>query len=842
VSRQALRVAWYRFTATFSHRWGGYLSIVLLIGLSGGIAMGSIAAARRTQGSFAVFLSSTKPSDMSLTVFAPNLTRDLERLPGVQRVEVASLSGTAFPLGRNGAPSIGPAYSSGEVIPVGSIDGEYFDQDRAAVTAGRMADPNSADEFVATAESERLLGWHVGEVIPMGFYTNAQSNEPAFGTPKVKPLVRHDMKLVGTVVPNNEVVLDEVDRYPTFAFFTPATTRPFDSGQYYGQYGLKLRDGTKGVAAVEREIVGILPPGTTYDFHVTSVVEGQVDRTVKPEAIALAVFGTIAFMAALLIAMQVIARQLRAAEQDNDVLRALGAGPAVVMGDAFLGMLGAVLLGSLLAVLAAIGLSPLSPIGPVGPVYPSPGIAIDFAVLGLGVLVLVVVLGAGAAMLAYRWAPSHLHPKESARTERSSNLARLAADSGAPISAVAGLRFALDPGRGRTAVPVRSALFGTTIAVVVVVATLTFGSSLTTLVSHPALYGWNWSYALSSNSDVPPQAESLLAHDRDVAAWSDVNFANAQIDGQTVPILLADDHARVGPPILSGHPLDANNEIVLGASTLAQLHKRVGDTVVASYGSPKDAPVYVPPTRLKIVGTSTLPAVGNAQTLHTSMGTGAIIPIGIEPPAFRQFQSGPYRAFTGPSMVFVQLQAGVTPAAGLASLRRVANAGNEAFASLPSDANAGGYSVQVFPVQYPAEIENYRSIGATPDLLAAGLAVGAIVALGLTLTASVRRRRRDLALLKTLGFTRRQITACVAWQSTVTVVIGVIAGIPLGIALGRWLWILFTRQIYAVPSATVPTLALALVGLGALVLASVVATVPGRYAARTPTALLLRAE
>ena len=51
----------------FGRRWGGYLSIVLLIGLTGGIAMGSIAAARRTQASYATFLASTNPSDMNLS-------------------------------------------------------------------------------------------------------------------------------------------------------------------------------------------------------------------------------------------------------------------------------------------------------------------------------------------------------------------------------------------------------------------------------------------------------------------------------------------------------------------------------------------------------------------------------------------------------------------------------------------------------------------------------------------------------------------------------------------------------------------------------------------------------
>ena len=320
-----------------------------------------------------------------------------------------------------------------------------------------------------------------------------------------------------------------------------------------------------------------------------------------------------------------------------------------------------------------------------------------------------------------------------------------------------------------------------------------------------------------------------------------MSFAGAQIDGQTVPIILASTHAQVSPPMLSGHPLEADNQIVLGAATLAQLHKRVGDTVIGSYGTPHDAPVYVPPTRLVIVGTATLPAVGSAQALHTSMGTGAIIPAGIEPPAFQKFLRSPYPALNGPAMVFVRLRSGVSPAEGLASLQRIAEAGDKAFTAVPNGVAAGA-SVQVLRVQYPAEIENYQSIGATPVLLAAGLAAGAVSALGLTLTASVRRRRRDLALLKALGFTQRQLAACVAWQSTIAAAIGVIAGIPLGITLGRWLWILFAHQIYAVPRPTVPALPLACIGLGTLVLANVVAVLPGRYAARTPAALVLRAE
>ncbi len=112
----------------------------------------------------------------------------------------------------------------------------------------------------------------------------------------------------------------------------------------------------------------------------------------------------------------------------------------------------------------------------------------------------------------------------------------------------------------------------------------------------------------------------------------------------------------------------------------------------------------------------------------------------------------------------------------------------------------------------------------------------------MTLVASVRQRRRDLALLKTIGFVRRQLAAAVAWQATVAAAVGIVIGIPLGLVVGRWLWDLFAQQISAVPYPTVSVPSVALVAVGTVVLANLVAAVPARTAARTPTALLLRAE
>ncbi len=153
----------------------------------------------------------------------------------------------------------------------------------------------------------------------------------------------------------------------------------------------------------------------------------------------------------------------------------------------------------------------------------------------------------------------------------------------------------------------RSAIVGAVLAIVVLVSTVTFGASLNNLVSHPSLYGWNWNYAMLSGfageEDMPlPQVTTLFDHDPYVAAWSGANFAMAEIDGTSVSTMVEQPKSVVAPPLTSGHGLEASNEIVLGRATLAELHKRVGDTVTFSNGSSA-------PTTLTIVGTATLTPV-----------------------------------------------------------------------------------------------------------------------------------------------------------------------------------------------------------------------------------------
>ena len=174
------------------------------------------------------------------------------------------------------------------------------------------------------------------------------------------------MKLVGLVVFNNQVIEDDADRLPTDILFTPALTRTaITSAAVQGTwYAMQLAHGDSGLPALEEKLIHLLPSGSDANFTVTSITETKVERAVKPESIALGVFGAIAALAALAIGALAISRVLGSAETDLSVLRALGASPVTTVADGLVGVLGAIVSGALLAVALAISLSPLSPLGP----------------------------------------------------------------------------------------------------------------------------------------------------------------------------------------------------------------------------------------------------------------------------------------------------------------------------------------------------------------------------------------------------------------------------------------------------------------------------------------------
>ena len=142
----------------------------------------------------------------------------------------------------------------------------------------------------------------------------------------------------------------------------------------------------------------------------------------------------------------------------------------------------------------------------------------------------------------------------------------------------------------------------------------------------------------------------------------------------------------------------------------------------------------------------------------------------------------------------------------------------------------------------PSDLATLDRTGGTP--LAVTLLLGLMAAATLVhaLVSSVRRRRHDLAILKTIGFMRRQVSVAVVWQATTIALVAVIVGIPVGAAAGRWSWTTFADRLGVPADPATPLLAMVLLAVAILALANLAAAVPGLLAADLQPAVALRAE
>ena len=89
---------------------------------------------------------------------------------------------------------------------------------------------------------------------------------------------------------------------------------------------------------------------------------------------------------------------------------------------------------------------------------------------------------------------------------------------------------------------------------------------------------------------------------------------------------------------------------------------------------------------------------------------------------------------------------------------------------------------------------------------------------------------------------RGQIRAIVAWQTTLTLLIAVAVGEPLGIAGGRWAWHGFAGSLGVADVTEIPVLVLILGALALLAAGNLLAGMPAAVAARTKPSIALRAE
>jgi len=142
----------------------------------------------------------------------------------------------------------------------------------------------------------------------------------------------------------------------------------------------------------------------------------------------------------------------------------------------------------------------------------------------------------------------------------------------------------------------------------------------------------------------------------------------------------------------------------------------------------------------------------------------------------------------------------------------------------------------------PPVILNLARLRAIPSLLAALVGALGVLSVVHVMVTSVRHRRRDVALLRSLGADSRWITRAVHWQATTFSLLPLALGVPLGLVAGRLVFGLLADSVGAVPSASIPLLWLMAALAAFVALANAVAAVPAQRARRLAPAPVLAAE
>ncbi len=425
----------------------------------------------------------------------------------------------------------------------------------------------------------------------------------------------------------------------------------------------------------------------------------------------------------------------------------------------------------------------------------------------LAVLVVVISVAVIAAIRSSRPAP--LAP-ESLTHRPSATALQYAGRAGLPPTATNGLRMALQPGRGSTAVPVRSAILGAVLGVFGITAVLVFASSLHQLTTTPRRFGWTWDFSatdiVSNTKSCSHDAFGLL-HQPGVGALGVACYGtnNIQLDGRpTNGWGFASLRGTIEPTIVAGRAPEGPREVALGAHTLQAAGKHIGDRVRAA--GPHGKAEY------RIVGEAIFPTLGQPQPIAdgAAFTTTGFSPLFDQDNYYRyllgRFAPGARRATVEQHIAAIrQLDPPTTPT-------------------------------------LPVELDRLHQVDWLPTTLAALLAVLALIAVVHALATAVRRRRRELALLRAIGFERRQVRATVAYQATTLGTIGLVLGIPLGVIGGSLVWRLVADDLGVAPSPSIPVLAIVVSIPAVLLLVNLIAYAPARRAARVRPSIALQSE
>lgn len=800
---------WRAFMAERRRRWASWLALSLLVALVGGTVLAGVVAARRTASAFPSFVARYGADAAVFESGAPPTAAELRGTGAHLFAQIPAIV--------NGNVRIGSNFLPSEVFSLFARGGTG--EGRAIkLLSGRW--PTRRNEVDAGFSLQQLADLHVGSVISVPLYARSQSEAVLFSNGNVPtrgPVER--FHVVGFVVS----MLDFPTATPSYtllashAFFASTRTRVVDAS--IGLY--RLSSGSAGIPRFNFAVNHVTTHGvlSPYPFDAQ---ESTIESSIHPQVVGWWLFALLAGIAGLALIGQALARQAVVERESFPTLSALGLTPSQLSG---LGMLraGAIgLVGAAGAVVLAYLLSPLTPVGEARAAAAVQGFDADVVVLGIGALAIVAIVAALAAYPSWRAGRARDLARQDRAVRRPSRVAGVLARVGAPPFVLIGVRHALERGRGRSSVPVATALLGAVAAVTAICATSVFGASLTTLLDTPALYGQSWQVEIGSlNWQQMHKSVASITRMPGVGAVS-YGVSNKEVTINGVETNLLAFSSAKGPVVLtstSGRFPKALGQADLGSQTLAEARSRVGGVVRLAVIAPNGHTTTSP---VRVAGTTIFPPVlsGGADGL----GDGVAVPL----PEIASFFCGT----SSPSSPCVQgLDAKLHSPAfeywGIAVRIAPTPAGRHAEALIEQT-----YSQDLDVVTAPTNLVNFGQAVNFPLLLGAMLALFGAATLVHLLLVSVVRRRRELALLKVLGSLRRQAASAVCWQSVTVVVVGLVAGVPLGIAVGHVVWRGFAAIVGVVPRAVVPVGVLTLVGAGAVVSGLAFALVPAVVAAR----------
>jgi len=801
-----MSAVWIRAMNELRARWRAWLAIALMVGIAGGVSMTGAEGARRSDTAVPRFLAYSGATHADIEA-DPTQFHEIASLP-----EVKDASEGAYMLM---GPSVAAATHSQVPVSVIALPDPELQGGRPLLIEGRFFDESDPSQALINESALRTGVLRVGQTIPLQGFTFDQMDDVLRGSSAQPRGPSASVTIVGAIrLPTD---LSTTNPPPGVIYtgnaeilITPALyARIGGSTANFRGLAVRLKRGNADIPALTTDIARITHgKGAVHAGSDDLQAGAEAQRATHTESIALWLFAGLIGLAGVLVVGQSISRQIFLGSSENGTLIALGMSRSQLVAAGTIDVLIACVVGAIFAVTLAILLTPLTPLGLAREADVDIGFHLDLPVILLGAAACIVLLVLRSVLPAFRASRAEINDAES----RPSRVADVMARAAMPATSVAGVRMALDPGRGRSAVPVRTAIAGTVVAVAVLTAAVGFGASLDHLDSTPRLQGWTWDVAVGNphSDDVSARAIPLLRANASVAAFSSEAFDNVRVGGSDVLALGLDQvTGDVGPPVLEGRAPEGKDEIALGAKALARLHKRVGDTVLVA------GPLAH--RTMRIVGRVLItPVIMNDQV---TLGDGAWMQLA----ALRSF-APPTDSDQGAVNVFlIKLRAGVSRAAALASLRR-------------------DFPGTVLTPYAPAEVENLRRIDSLPYVLAILLGLLGAATIAHALVTSVRRRRRDLAILKTLGFVRSQVAATVGWQATTLALLASAIGLVAGVIGGRWVWFFFGDRLGIQPSPSIPILLLVIVVPAALFIANFVAALPARAAARTEAAVVLRTE